>query len=614
MIRAILAAVVVVAAAAIVGCDAGDTGTNAAAAKPTTNAATQPAVPQVGREAMTKAQYQPTVGRYGGRIVRDALGEPKSFNPITAAETSTTDYTARMFEGLTREDPFTGDIIPLIAERWETSADGLTWTFYLRRDVHFNDGSPLTARDVEFTWNALVYDLSRPDPQTSTPRWPCSLRDIATFDGKIVKVQAIDDYTVSFTTPVKVAIWDRYAGAEVLSQRKYAPLVPTGAFGGAIGTDSRPEDIVGSGPFILGEYKRGESVTLKRNPNYWKKDAAGNQLPYLDELVTLVARDLNIMLLNFQQGVTDVFGLRGGKDVATLRPEQEKGNFTIWQFGPTYGTEFISFNMNVDAGKEGKLPEYKVNWFRDRRFRQAVSHAIDRPAIVRAVLRNLGYPLSVPYTLAPGPYRQTGFEPYEYSPEKAKALLAEMGLIDRNGDGILEDAQGNKVQFTVNTNSGNTQREEQANMIRTDLSKIGMDVNVLFLEFNLLVDKIDNNHDWEAIVMGFTGGPEPHDGANFWYSSAHLHMWWPNQKTPGFDWEKRIDEIFSQGIQELDKEKRKQLYREWIDIVHREQPVVYLTAPERVAALRNRFGNVFPAPLGGFFHNEEEIFVLDAGK
>jgi peptide/nickel transport system substrate-binding protein len=581
-------------------------------------ASTQPAAgaadtgitsPDVGIKAMTPEQFKPVVGTYGGRIVRDTLGEPKSFNPVTAGETSTTEYTGRIFQGLTDTDPFTGEVMPLLAEKWEVADDGVTWTFHLRKDVTFNDGSPLTSSDVVFTWNDLVYDLSR--PQGTDPRWPCSMRDIATFEGKIVQVEAVDDYTVRFVTPYKVAIWDQMVAEGILSRKKYEPMVKSGAFGGALGADSKASDLVGTGPFILGEYIRGQRVVLKRNPNYWKKDSDGNKLPYLDELVFQITRDLNTMLLDFEQGITDIFTIPSGKEVARLKPMQKEGNFSLYQFGPDDGTVFLALNMNEAAAKAGKVAAYKVKWFRDQRFRQALSYAIDRGAQVRNIRRNLGYPQSAPFTLSAGPYRQEGFSPYPYDPEKAKALLAEMGF-KPGSDGILRDPAGHKVSFTLNTNAGNYIREESANFIRKDLERVGIEVNILFLEFNLLVDKMDETYDWEALVMGLTGGREPHWGANVWKSDGRLHMWWPEQATPGTDWEKRIDEIFAAGIQELDKAKRKEIYREYVEIVHREQPFIYLTVSEQVAALRNRFGNIFPSPIGGLLHNEDQIFVKSA--
>jgi peptide/nickel transport system substrate-binding protein len=141
-----------------------------------------------------------------------------------------------------------------------------------------------------------------------------------------------------------------------------------------------------------------------------------------------------------------------------------------------------------------------------------------------------------------------------------------------------------------------------------------MEVNSLPMEFNLLIDKLDVSHDWEAMVMGFTSMWDPHWGSNFWKSDSTNHLWWPQQKEPGFPWEKRLDEIFEQAIQELDKSKRKAMYAEVTRISYEQQPVIFLAVRERVDAIRNKFGNVFPSPypLWEFaaLHNEDELFLL----
>ncbi len=297
--------------------------------------------------------------------------------------------------------------------------------FQVRKGVLFNDGTPLTAHDVEFTWNDLIYDQSR--AAGVDPRWPCSMRDIVTFNGKPVKVEALDDNTVRFTLPEKVAIFDQLVGFPVLSKARYSASVASGTFGSTISADSRPEDVVGTGPFMLGEYHRGEKVVLKRNPHYWKKGPAGNPLPYLDELVFTIVRDLNIVYLDFDRGMTDSYALRSGKDVRELKPKQDSGNFTLYQLGPAGGAEFVCFNLNEDAAKAGKVADYKVKWFRDPRFRQAVSHAIDRRSLVRNVLTNLGYPLAAHYTLASGFFRYPEFKPYEFDLEKANRFWPTWG-------------------------------------------------------------------------------------------------------------------------------------------------------------------------------------------
>jgi peptide/nickel transport system substrate-binding protein len=538
-------------------------------------------------------EVKPEVGKYGGRLVRDELGEPKSFNPITAGETSTTDFTDRIFQGLTDENPWSGEIEGCLAEKWEVAADKKTWTFHLRKDVTFNDGTKFTADDVTFSWNDCVYDLNRPDT-AKEPRWPCSGRDVAQFNGQIFKVEKVDDYTVKITTPVPIAILPRLAAQQIIPKAKYGKFVADGTFGGAMAADSKSGDIVGTGPWMLGSYTRGQNVTLKRNPNYWKKDAAGNKLPYLDEQVWLITRDLNLMLVNFKQGTTDTYSLSSGKDIPELK-RAEKLDFKLYQLGPAHGMEFLALNCNMDAAKKGKFPEYRAKWFGDVRFRKAVAYAIDRQAIVRNILRNLGYPQLAPYSVAPGPYFQEGFPPYPHDLDKAKALLDEMGL-KMGSNGVRVDSEGHEVAFTITTNAGNTNREAYCDFIRKDLEQIGIHVNALPLEFNALIDKLDNTYDWEGVVMGFTGGWEPNDGANFWRSSARYHMWWPEQKTPQTAWEKEIDEIFDNALQELDTSKRKALFHRWTEIIRDEQPVICLVTNERVGALRDRFGNVMPSP------------------
>jgi peptide/nickel transport system substrate-binding protein len=139
-------------------------------------------------------------------------------------------------------------------------------------------------------------------------------------------------------------------------------------------------------------------------------------------------------------------------------------------------------------------------------------------------------------------------------------------------------------------------------------------VNLKYIEFNTLVSKLDETYDWEAIVLGLTGGTEPHLGANVWKSDGRMHMWFPKQEAPSTEWEARIDEIFRLGIQEMDKAKRKKLYDEWQMIANEQQPFVYTVAPMAMIAFRNRFDNVYPTVLAAAARqactwNIEELFI-----
>lgn len=549
--------------------------------------------------------YKPVAGKYGGRLVMATISEPKSFNPVVGNETSTGDYTDRMFLGLTRQNAWTYEVEPEMAVSWTSDESGLVWTIKLRPGVEWSDGQPFTADDVVFTY-ALMYNKDVQAP----------MRDLITGPkGEEWKVEKVDDLTVKFTLFDRNAIFPELIGAMVLPKHKYEPIVAAGRFNDAMGSDSKPEDLVGTGPFMLGSYD-GTKVTLKRNPRYYRVDAQGQRMPYLDELVFLVVPSADVQILKFRQGEIDVTGIRGSDYPIFSVPQQgTAGDYTIFKLGPAAGSEFLFFNMNNGTNAQTGQPyvePYKLNWFRDKRFRQAVSHAIDRDFIVRSIMNGMGYPQYGPMNEASGYYFCNPNAPkFEYDLNKARALLKEMGLEDRNGDGIVEDAQGHQAAFNLTTNNGNDVRDKIAETLRKDLEKLGMKVNFRSMSFNILISKLNASFDWESCVMGLTGSAEPAWGANVWKSSGMTHQWFPKQKTPSTPWEARIDELFDQGVHELNKEKRREVYFEWQKIVGEEQPLIYTAAPERLIALRDKFGNIFPSrsPMYAVTHNVDEIFA-----
>ncbi len=548
------------------------------------------------------AHYKPVVGRYGGRIILPSLGEPKSFNPITSGETSTTMFTNRIFLGLTQVNPWTFEPEPQLATEWTRDLSGLVWTVRLREGVTWSDGEPFDADDVLFTFKT-IYDK----------RWICSTRDIVTGpNGEQWKLDKLDDHTVRFTLPDRNAVFPLLLATSIVPEHTFKPLVDAGNFNEALGPDTDPDDIVGTGAFLLAEYEPGSKIVMKRNPRFYRTDIEGNRLPYLDEIVYIITKNLDVTALKFRQKEIDLTGLRG-EDYPIFKPLQGEDDFTIIRTGPANGSSFIFFNQNTGSNPETGKPfvePHKLKWFRDTRFRQAVSHAVDRKYIVRGILNGLGYPQYGPFSLEGGAFFGNNDAPrFEYNLDKARVLLAEMGLIDRNGDGVIEDSDGNNVEFNLTTNSGNSVREKIAETIRKDLVKLGMRVNYRPMNFNILISKLDSTNDWEACVMSLTGGPEPHWGANVWRSSGRMHMWFPGQKTPSTEWEAEIDKLFAEGVRELDRDKRREIYFRWQEIVGEQQPFIYTVTPERLTAIRNRFGNVFPPRFGGFTQKVEEFFI-----
>ena len=225
-------------------------------------------------------------------------------------------------------------------------------------------------------------------------------------------------------------------------------------------------------------------------------------------------------------------------------------------------------------------------------------------------MNGLGYPQWSPMSPAEGYFFNPNVMQYPYDPAKAKATLAAAGFKDINNDSILEDAGGRPIEFTFATNSGNIERQKIAEMIRKNLQQIGFKVHFQVMDFTSLIQKIDNPpYDWDAVLLGLSGGVEPHFGKKVWHSSESLHMWFPKQKTPSTQWEARIDSIFDAGVRELDEVKRKALYDEWQQIAVDKLPLIYTVLPERVICISNKFKNVNPSVNGGVLNNIERIYI-----
>jgi peptide/nickel transport system substrate-binding protein len=542
-------------------------------------------------------------GKWGGHLVLSTTSDPRSFNDIIAKETSTTLVTGHIFEGLTTANAFTAKVEPHLAERWEVSGDGLVWTFYLRKNIRWSDGRPLTADDVVFTFNDLIYN----------PDIPSSARDIFTIDGKIFQVEKVDDHAVRFTLPVKFAPFLRGMSQPILPKHKLKKAVEDGHFNFTWGIDTDPQEIVGTGPFKLMRYDPGQRLIFKRNPFYWKRSGEGDALPYLDQIVYLIVQNADVELLKFMEGTLDSYSVRG-MDYPLLKPLEKNGNFTVYDLGPDMGSQFIFFNQNSgenpNTGKPFVEP-HKLAWFTNAAFRRAVAHTIDKDKIIEIVNNNLGYPQHSSMGPAAGFFNNPDVIRHDYDPAQALEILTKAGFMDRDKDGFLEDEKGNLIEFSFYTNAGNTERMDIAAIIRHDLEGLGMKVNFRALEFNTLVSRLTSTFEWEAVLLGLTGGIEPHFGKNVWMSSGQLHMWYPRQESPATEWEKRIDDIFIQGVQELDEKKRKQLYDEYQLIVSQQVPLIYTVLGARLYAVRNKFGNLKPTNYGGVFHNLEEIYIKE---
>ena len=311
-------------------------------------------------------RFEYAVGKRGGALTLETISDPLTFNLAVANDASASGVLGYLFEGLTETSWLTDEVEPALAESWEHSDDGLTWTFNLRRDVKWHDGQPFTAHDVEFTFNRIIYNDDI--PASSRPAFTFRYMKAGEWTEGRMTVAALDGYTVFCELPVSFAPFLRSMGTAIYPKHILEQYVDDGAFASTWDISTDPAEIIGTGPFTISLYAPNERVALKRNPNYWLKDADGTSLPYLDEIVHIIVPDLETKLIKFRAGETDVHGVLG-EEFAALEPLQDDENFTIHKQGPAFGTTFLVFNMNSGQDPETGEPyvaSEKLGWFQNK--------------------------------------------------------------------------------------------------------------------------------------------------------------------------------------------------------------------------------------------------------
>lgn len=549
-------------------------------------------------------QSQAPVGKFGGEMILSTIGEgPKTFNPFTSKDSTSSTMSAMMFDGLFSTSPKDGKIIPRLAKSYETK-DGMTYLVHMRHGINWSDGEPITADDVVFTWNKIILaGLGN----TST-------RDMVMIDGKLPKVYKVDDYTVKFVISKPFSPFVRILATQIAPKHIFEPIVKQGAkeFDSFYSTNTAPELFVTSGPYRLKEYLAAQRVVFERNPQYYMVNKENKKLPYLDKVIYLIVGDLNNEILKFEGHEIDVISLRGS-NVAPYKLKEKKSDYTIYNIGPDTGTMFVVLNLNRRKNSEGN---YYVNpqkqfWFTNKGFRTAIDYSLDRKNMVQNIANGLAKPLFTPESLN-SIYLNKSIKGHERNVAKAKQILAESGFkMGKNNK--LYDKFNNRVEFDLYTNAGNTEREAIGVMVKQDLEDLGMHVNYKPIEFNTLVNKMTTTLDWDMIIMGLTGSPlEPYDGKNVWSSMGSLHLFnqrtEPSQIEDRYPFEIRLDEIFDSAPLKLDFAEQKKLYDEYQQIIYDEKPIIYLYSPIRIVALRKKFKNIYPSQLSGITYNIEEIY------
>ena len=551
----------------------------------------------------TAKPEQRGIGTRGGKLVYRLPSPPKTFNYLLANdESSILPAFFLLNSRLVEFDHSTQTYVPGLAEAWTTSSDRRSVDIRLRDGLKFSDGQPLTSSDVAFTVEATYDERNKGGV----------FGDALLINGKPILVKVIDDRNLQFLLPEPIAAPDNYLyNIAVLPRHALEADQKAGLFSEAWKITAPPASVVSSGPFVVESAAAGERIVLKRNPYYWKHDAQGTPLPYLDELTLAIVPDANQARVGLDQATIDIVDRMRPTDYASLL--NAAGPVRAFDLGPGLGVDYIWFNLNPTKADGTRLNPVKSAWFSDTRFRRAVSMAVDRDSIARSTLQGLATPIYGIVSPANRIWSNPDLPKIAYDLGQAASLLKEAGFNKRGAADAPElfDAQGNRVEFSLLVPAESEPRKLMAAVIQEDLAKLGIKMQVVPIEFSAVTNAWTKSYDYDAILLGLSlTDLEPSTYANLMLSSGEVHQWRPNQKSPATEWEARIDQLFAEQASGSDPEKRKLKFREIQRIVADASPVIPIVARHVVSAANSHVGNFSPSPMFPYsLWNAEELFI-----
>ncbi|MDR2478703.1 MAG: ABC transporter substrate-binding protein [Treponema sp.] len=558
-------------------------------------------------EILAKTQNKPwrgeefVPGRLAGTWNSLIIDDPKSFNLLVAEQdSSTASMVNSMHDYLFDYDVVSREWKPRLASFeviTDEETDTLSVVCTLRNDLYWSYYN--SDRKIKVTSDDVIfwYDEIQGDRACGSSGYNQQFLAMPDGSEQRVTVEKIDGRRFAFRFPRIVADPILATNMNFGPRHIYEPAKRQGGAEGVknlfkVSVD--PKTIPSLGEWFLVEYTQSQRLVYKRNPGYWRKDANGLSIPYVEEYIVRIIRDENTHLLLFKQGETESYSLRPEDlDDLVLRGGDD---YTVFNAGGALSAAYWTFNQNP---KNKDRPQYE--WFTQKEFRQAMSCLLDRDRIIAQVYRGLAEPKQG-FFPEPNPYYNPEIRfQYLYDRQRAESLLASIGM-KRDRKGVMRDTKKRAVNFDLTIRSESTINSDIASIIRDELSKSGITVNIRILDFQKLVEQLFSTFEWDAMLIGLSGANIfPSQGSNVWPSAGNLHMWYPNQETPATEWEARVDYLYNEGCYTLDREKAQAIWDEFQLIILEQCPVISLLCARSFFALRNRwdFSNFYYDNLNG---------------
>ena len=525
----------------------------------------------------------------GDWLVIHSLSDPEQLNPLTSSDASSSEVNGFIFEGLLSRNPRTLELKPLIAEsRPEISENKLVYTFKIRKDARFQDGRPVTGEDVLFSVKAIKC------PFVNAPF-------LRVYFNSLVDAELIEPYTIRFVIKEPYFLNESVLGGITLLPRHYydpenllqrvtvreltqdpAKLSSEVKKFGDQFNRSFNRNPLGSGSYKFSSWKTGREIELVRDPNYWGTGKEGLDQARVDRLKFRIVNNMDAALTRLKSGSLDYMEvLQPVQVVRGTSSDRFNREFQKYEYyAPTY--TYIGWNNNHPI-------------FSDKRVRQAMTYLTDRKQIVDSVLFGLGEVVDSHIYLFRPEYDKS-LVSYPFDPKKAVALLHEAGWKDTDGDGILDkviDGKKNPLRFEIKINSGNAVRKSVALVLLDELRKHGIAASVRELDWTIFLNDV-KNHQFDAVVLGWSMSTADPDAYQVWHSSQAA-----NKGSNAISYKNaRVDEILERYRREFDAQKRIELYKEFQQILHDEQPYTFLHVRKTVSAVHRRFQGVEVFPDG----------------